>query len=104
MSMGMLATFVCSDDDNKAPWEELPSGPITGADAMITFNGDRSYGSVQIKADNSSKGVINVVNVLPGYPEVTMDVDMAQQPDGSFNVTGATTLGHSSLYASVIEI
>ncbi|TGY04075.1 DUF4925 domain-containing protein [Muribaculum sp. NM65_B17] len=92
MSMAMLATFGCSDDDNKAPWEELPSGPITGADAMITFNGDRSYGSVQIKADNSSKGVINVVNVLPGYPEVTMAVDMAQQPDGSFNVTGATTL------------
>ena len=81
MSMAMLATFGCSDDDNKAPWEELPSGPITGADAMITFNGDRSYGSVQIKADNSSKGVINVVNVLPGYPEVTMAVDMAQQPD-----------------------
>lgn len=87
-----LAIFSACSDDDKAPWQELPSGPITGADAMLTFNGDRSYGTLTVDARNAQSGTITLTNVIPGYPEIIMDVALDEQPDGSFTLKGTKNL------------
>ncbi len=80
----------CSDD--KEAWEKLPDTPITGADAYLTFNGERSYGQVTLTPFSQTEGSINLDNVIPGYLSVDMDVKMAEQPDGSFALEGSKSL------------
>lgn len=87
-----LAIFSACSDDDKAPWQELPTGPITGADAMLTFNGDRSYGTLTVDAHDAKNGSITLSNVIPGYPEVIIDVALDEQPDGSFTLKGTKKL------------
>lgn len=87
-----LAIFSACSDDDKAPWQELPTGPITGADAMLTFNGDRSYGTLTVDAHDAQSGTIALSNVIPGYPEIIMDVELDEQPDGSFTLKGTKNL------------
>lgn len=87
-----LAIFSACSDEDKAPWQELPTGPITGADAMLTFNGDRSYGTLTVDARNAQSGTITLSNVIPGYPEIIMDVALDEQPDGSFTLKGTKNL------------
>lgn len=87
-----LAIFSACSDEDKAPWQELPTGPITGADAMLTFNGDRSYGTLTVDARNAQSGTITLSNVIPGYPEIIMDVALDEQPNGSFTLKGTKNL------------
>lgn len=87
-----LAIFSACNDDDKAPWQELPTGPITGADAILTFNGDRSYGTLTVDAHDAKNGSITLSNVIPGYPEVIIDVALDEQPDGSFTLKGTKKL------------
>lgn len=88
-ALGLLMAG-CSDD--KAAWEQLPSGPITGADAMLTFNGDRSYGRVILDAESADRGELELDNVIPGYPSVDMDVTLKEMPDGTLAVEGKKSL------------
>lgn len=88
-AVAMLFT-ACSDD--KEAWEKLPDTPITGADAMLTFNGERSYGQVTLTPVSQTAGSIYLDNVIPGYLSVDMDVKMTEQPDGSFAIEGTKSL------------
>ncbi len=85
----MLAAS-CSDD--KKPWEEIPSSPMTGSDAIVTFNGDRAYGVVTVDTKSESRAIVNLSNIIPGYPEITVPADMKQTGDGTFALSGSTTL------------
>lgn len=59
---------------------------------MLTFNGDRSYGTLTVDAHDAKNGSITLSNVIPGYPEVIMDVALDEQPDGSFTLKGTKKL------------
>ncbi len=59
---------------------------------MLTFNGDRSYGTLTVDAHDAQNGSITLSNVIPGYPEVIMDVALDEQPDGSFTLKGTKKL------------
>ncbi|MBD5344664.1 MAG: hypothetical protein HDR90_06725 [Bacteroides sp.] len=83
-------TWSCSDD--KQPWQEIPSSPITGNDATVTFNGVRSYGVVNIDTRSESRAVVTLSNIVPGYTEITIPADMKQTGDATFALSGTTDL------------
>ncbi|MDE5785399.1 MAG: DUF4925 domain-containing protein [Duncaniella sp.] len=87
---GTLMSASCSDD--KQPWENIPSSPITGNDAVVTFNGDRSYGVVTVDTRSESSALVTLSNIIPGYPEITVPADMKQSGDGTFSLSGSTSL------------
>ncbi|MDE6416036.1 MAG: hypothetical protein K2K68_03290 [Duncaniella sp.] len=87
---GALMAVSCSDD--KKPWQEIPSSHITGSDAVVTFNGDRSYGVVTVHTRSESRAVVSLSNIIPGYSDITIPADMKQSGDGTFALTGSTTL------------
>lgn len=90
----MVATILllanCSSE--KESWEQLPSTPITGADATITFNGERSFGIVTLDAQSATTGVLTLDNVIPGYSLENVNVTLDEKTDGSFAVDGSKTL------------
>lgn len=91
-SMGLFTA--CSDDDDKS-WQEIPQTEIPAGTEGVTFkvNGtEYSTGSVQMTVKNSSEAVVSLKNVIPGYGEVPVSVDLQKQSDGSFNFAGETNL------------
>ncbi len=85
-----MALASCSDD--KQPWEQIPSSPITGNDAVVTFNGDRSYGVVSVSTHDENKATVTLSNIVPGYPTLEIITDLAEQSDGVFTLTGVKSL------------
>lgn len=90
MVAAILLLANCSSD--KESWEQLPSTPITGADATITFNGERSFGIVTLDAQSATTGVLTLDNVIPGYSLENVNVTLDEKTDGSFAVDGSKTL------------
>lgn len=87
---GSLLVVSCSDD--KQPWEQIPSSPITGNDAVVTFNGERSYGVVGIATRSESRAVVSLSNIIPGYPEISIPAEMKQTSEGTFSLSGSQNL------------
>ncbi len=90
----VLAFAACSDDE-PAAWEKLPTAPISGENATLTVNGSTmGGGSAQLTATSATQGTLLLTKVLPGYDEITMDVDLAERADGTgtFDITGETEL------------
>ncbi|MCM1520933.1 MAG: DUF4925 domain-containing protein [Lachnoclostridium sp.] len=90
MVAAILLLANCSNE--KESWEQLPSTPITGADATITFNGERSYGIVTLDAQSATKGLLTLDNVIPGYALEEVNVTLDEKTDGSFAVDGSKML------------
>lgn len=85
---GALAFTACEESGETPSWKQLPTTPITGADASLTVNGDTNSGSVQLTASSATQGTLLLTGVLPGYSEVSMDVTLSEKPDGSFDISG----------------
>ncbi len=89
----VVAFAACSDDP--AAWENLPTEPISGESAKLTVNGSTTEtGSVQLTATSATQGTLLLTNVLYGYDEITMDVNLSERADGTgtFDIEGETGL------------
>ncbi len=89
----VVAFAACSDDP--AAWENLPIEPISGESAALTVNGEKmEAGSVQLTATSATQGTLVLTNVLYGYDEITMDVNLSERTDGTgtFDIKGETGL------------
>ncbi len=89
----VVAFAACSDDP--AAWENLPTEPISGESAKLTVNGSTTEtGSVQLTATSATQGTLLLTNVLYGYDEITMDVNLSERTDGTgtFDIEGKTGL------------
>lgn len=83
----------CGEDDE--PWEDIPKTEITTDSGNLTVkvNGEASAnGSVQVTAKNAFEAVTTLKNIVPGYPEVDVDVELEEQADKTFRFAGATEL------------
>lgn len=83
----------CSDDDE--PWENIPKTEITteSGNLAVKVNGETSAnGSVKVTAKNASEAVTTLKNIVPGYPEVDIDVELEEQADQTFRFVGAKEL------------
>lgn len=90
--MGIMTA--CGSDDPES-WTLLPDGNITteSGDLSLSVNGQLSQsGSAQFNAISATEGVITLVNAIPGYSEVPVNVAMTEQQNGTFNFQGSTEL------------
>lgn len=85
----------CSDDENES-WKSLPTTPIEvdGTNATMTVNGETSTtGQVTFQAESDTRATLTLTNVIGGYPDLQMPVNMTLSNDGnSFSFTGSTTV------------
>lgn len=82
----------CSDDDDNT-WQQIPQTEISGDKADLTINGvESTSGSVQMSVKNESEGVLTLKNVIPGYENVPVNVELQKQADDSFIFAGTAKL------------
>lgn len=95
----------CSDDDEKEIWKELPTTPIKidGSNATLTVNGETSTtGQVAFKAESESRAMLTLTDVVGGYPNLDIPVEMTPQTGGnSYAFTGSTTVNTAPQVRSV---
>lgn len=84
-----LFTACSDDDDNDEPgWKKLPQGQIEGSNVEFQLNGGTTTGTVTFQATSPEAAKVGLQNVIDGYADVTVDVAMTEQADGSFNLAG----------------
>lgn len=84
---GSFAFTSCSDDDDPN-WQKLPE-EVTGENLDVRVNGAPAGGTVTFKAQSGEAAVLELKQIIPGCDVVEMNVEMAEQEDGSFNFSGS---------------
>lgn len=84
---GSFAFTSCSDDDDPN-WQKLPE-EVTGENLDIRVNGAPAGGTVTFKAQSGEAAVLELKQIIPGCDVVEMNVEMAEQENGSFNFSGS---------------
>ncbi|MBC5621806.1 DUF4925 domain-containing protein [Butyricimonas sp. NSJ-56] len=85
----MALFFGCSDDDDDDTWKQLPQEELNIQDVAFEINGEKATrGSLQMTVKNENEAVLNLKNVIPGYAEVPVDVNLKKQADNSFTFLG----------------
>ena len=93
----------CSDDENEG-WEELRlTIEIDGSNATMTVNGETSTtGQVTFNAESESRATLTLTDVVAGYPDLQIPVEMTLATDGSsYTFTGSTTVNTAPQVRSV---
>lgn len=79
----------CGDDEKEDnSWQELPKGEIAAEKIDLQLNGATTTGTVDFKATSLATAEVEFKNVIDGYSDVTVDVKMDKQIDGSFKLSG----------------
>ena len=78
----------CSDDDDNS-WQKLPQGEIVASNVSLQLNGQNTTGTVSFNALNLESAAVGLKDVIDGYSDVTVDVKMEKQTDGSFKLSGS---------------
>lgn len=78
----------CSDDDEDNSWKELPNGEIKADQVDMKLNGETTTGAINFKATSLEAAQLDINNVIDGYSDVTVDLAMSKQQDGSFKLNG----------------
>lgn len=84
----------CSDDDNE-PWKEIPQGEISAdsGNATLLINGESSTtGSVKMSVKNELEATLEMKNVIPGYSDLNVDVELQKQSDNSYRFSGTAQI------------
>lgn len=82
----------CSDDDDTT-WQKIPQTEISGSNATLVINGKEStLGSVQMTVNNEYEAVLKLKDVISGYSDVSVSVELEKQTDDSFKFVGTTEL------------
>lgn len=89
--MGLFTA--CSDDDEKANWERLPSQVITAENLSLETNiPASSEASVKLAMTDAQNGVLTLNKVVRGMDEVEVDVAVTEQADGTFKFQGEKSI------------
>lgn len=91
----------CSDDEE--PWKELPKGELSSDKVELTLNGAATDGTVNFEALGAEKAQVQLKNVIDGYSDVKVDVDMKEQADGSFSFSGTQQIATKPVTRSVAQ-
>lgn len=83
-----ITFFTACSDDEKPNWEKLPQGEIKADDIDLKLDGENTTGTVTFKATSAETGQFNFKNVVDGYSDITVDVKLTENADGSFDFTG----------------
>lgn len=83
-----VTLFTACGDDEDNSWQELPSGEIKTENVDFQLNGESTTGTVSFEATSLQSAVVGFKNVIDGYSDITVDVIMEKQADGSFKFNG----------------
>lgn len=86
-----MSLFTACSDDEDETWKEIPTEEIDVAsgNATVNINGTTSTtGSVKMTVKNESEATMALQNVIPGYADLNIDVELQKQADNSFKYAG----------------
>ena len=92
----------CSDDDE--PWKEIPQEEITvgSGNATLQINGETSKtGSVKMTVKNESEATLEMKDVIPGYSNLNVEVELQKQADNSYKFAGTAQVNTAPTTRSV---
>ncbi len=105
-AFAMLCTVslftACSDDDDNDDsasssnetelWETISTSEITGSSLSLTVNGEAgsSDASVKITPTSATAATIQLLDVISGYSDLTVSVDMTASGSSSYTYSGTT--------------
>ncbi|WP_455592046.1 DUF4925 domain-containing protein [Bacteroides sp.] len=95
-----MAFFTACSDDEDNSWKELPQGEITADKVELQLNGTTTTGTVDFKATSLQSAEVGLKNVIDGYSDVTVDVTMEKQSDGSFKLNGTKEINTKPVVAT----
>lgn len=87
-SIGVFTACDKDDDKGDNDWNELPQGEIKVEDSKLSLNGESATGTVKFTALSLSTAQMEVKDMIDGYSDVTVDLVMEKQSDGSFKLSG----------------
>lgn len=102
-SMSLFAA--CSDDEDET-WKEIPTEEIDVAsgNATVNINGTTSTtGSVKMTVKNESEATMALQNVIPGYADLNIDVELQKQADNSFKYAGTAEVNTAPSTKAVLS-
>ena len=86
-----MSLFTACGDDEDDTWKQIPQTEISGSDATLVINGAESTtGSVQMTVKNESVATLAMKNVIPGYSDLNVDVELQKQVDNSYKFAGTS--------------
>ncbi len=99
--------FASCKDDNKTDdsWKQIPDGLLTAetGDAVIAVNGvPETIGSVKLTPSGAEDGTLLMMNVIPGYKDVTVDVKISHTDDNAYSFSGSTLLAQTPKMISLL--
>lgn len=99
-----MSLFTACGDDEDDTWKQIPTGEISveGGDAALNINGAASTtGSVQMTVKNESEATLTLKNVIPGYADLNIDVELQKQADNSYKLAGETQVNTAPVTKAV---
>lgn len=84
-----MSLFTACSDDDEPSWKQIPQTEISGSNATLKINGTESAsGSVQMTVKNESEATLALKNVIPGYSDLNVEVELQKQADNSYKFAG----------------
>ncbi len=89
---GLMAA--CGDKDPES-WTQLPKNEISAenGDLSLTVNGQPStVGKARFDVKSANEGSVTLINVVPGYATVPVEVKLSENADASFDFNGSADI------------
>lgn len=94
----------CSDDDEPANWQKLPTESISAENLTLTTNAQSfPNASVSLTMNDAQTGTLTLTNAIRGLNEVAVNVTLAEQTDGSFQFQGTTSVATTKALADLVS-
>ena len=100
--------LVSCKDDNKTDdnWKQIPGGLLTAetGDAVIAVNGvPETIGSVKLTPSGAEDGSLLMMNVIPGYKDVSVDVALKHSDENTYSFSGEASLTQTPKMISLLS-
>ena len=102
----IFAMTACQKDKADDTWKQLPVDQITveSGNAELSVNEiPCTYGNVQLVAGGEDNAVLTLTDVVPGYSEVKVNVDLLKKSDDSFAFKGTTIVSTPPSIAATLR-
>ena len=99
-----VALFTACSDDEQPNWQKLPTEAITAENLTLTTNSQsQANASATLAMTDAQTGTLTLTNAVRGLDEVTMDVTVSEQTDGSFQFQGSTSVAMTKAVADLVS-
>ncbi len=102
----IIAMTACQKDKADDTWKQLPLEQISVESGKATISVNEvpcGYGNVQLIADGEDSGTLTLTEIVPGYSDVKVNVDLLKNSDDSFAFKGATMLSTPPSIAATLR-